>query len=44
MVLRGIQEKMTNPLKCSKCKESKAEDKYYPYCSIEHWTEAVTKP
>ena len=28
---------------CKKCKESKPEDKCFPYCSKEHWLYMVNK-
>jgi len=40
----GCAPKKGNPLTCKTCKESKATDKYFPYCSAEHWKEAVNKP
>ena len=42
-ILGGLMKKKRgdNPLTCSKCKNTKPADKYYPYCSADHWSIAV---
>jgi len=35
------KKRTVNPLTCSKCKNTKPTDKYFPYCGAEHWSIAV---
>jgi len=36
-----MTKRKVNPLTCKKCLDTKPSEKYYPYCSPEHWKIAV---
>lgn len=36
-----MTKRKVNPLTCKDCLDSKPSNKYYPYCTAEHWKIAI---